>query len=272
MGNRLIPAMGVAVVCAVAYSACGSQPITTTVSAATMTMGIERQIAFQPGNCHDFPAPSWQDPQTWWNSLPAVQPPKVVGQAVTGWNLLFAVSGSCSKSRHDVYRAGITYDLSNRQNLKGLISAAEISFATFTLPSGVSPTGLCQPTTGGGGSLFVLNQGATLPTATGSFVNLGSGPTANFPAAGRVFGMTFPWVPGAIPANGRAVTTVASGTGGAGFTVDVTDFLNDALNNSRTSLQFMLGSSDETGPTTFPAGPIDCRTIYRFNELVIKHY
>jgi len=274
MGTRLIPAVGVGVVCAVAYSACGSTPITTSVSPITMTMARQQTVGILPANCNDWLSPGWQAPLDWWNGLNPTVPPKVVGQGVTGFEILFDTrpGGGCTKFRQDLYRMGATYDLSTRQNLKGLIKAAEISLSTVTLPPGVSPTGLCQPMTGGGGSLWVLNQGATLPTAPGSFVFLGIGPATSFPAAGKVFGMTFPWVAGAIPANGRSVTTVASGTGGAAFTVDVTDLLNDALNNARTSLQFMLSGSDEAAVTVFPAGAMDCRTVYAFRDMAITHY
>jgi hypothetical protein len=272
MRQRFVREIGVAVVCAVAYSSCGSQPITTTVSPIAMTMARIQTTGINPQNCNDWLSPSWKAPQDWWNGLLPTDQARVVGQAVTGFEINFDTrpGGGCTKFRQDLYRSGFTYTVA--ASLKGLVTAADISFSSRVLPSGVSPTGMCQPMTAGGGSLFIMNQGAALPAATGGFAYLGTAPAAAFPAAGKVFGMTFPWVPGSIPANGRAVTTVASGLGGAAFTVDVKDFLDAALNSGGTTLSFMLSGSDEAPVTVFPAGAIDCKTVYRFGNLVITHY
>jgi hypothetical protein len=87
--------------------------------------------------------------------------------------------------------------------------------------------------------------------------------------------MTFPWAPGQITQGvqtGVMVNTQPSGTGGASFTVDVTSYLNGALNRGDTSMSFMLSGSDEAPVAVFPAGAIDCKTVYRFGNLTIEHY
>lgn len=201
-----------------------------------------------------------------------------MGQAVVGFEIQFDTrpGGDCSKFRQDLYRPGFAYDISQLQSLKGLVTKAELSFSSFVLPSGMSPTGFCQPITGGGGSLLILRPGESFPAAPSGFAYLGSGPVAQpFPASGKLFGMTFPWGPGPITAGvqtGVTVTTLATGLGGASFTVDITSYLNGALSRGDGSLGFMLSGSDEATPTVFPAGPINCKTVYRIGNLVIEHY
>jgi hypothetical protein len=254
-------------------------PITTAVTPAVMTMGKVQSDGTLPENsCNNLLANA-PTPLDWWNGLRPGQPPKAAGEGAVGFEIEFATTGTgtgtCSQYRQQLYRTGFSYDLSQLQNLKGLVTKAQLSFSSFILPSGVSTIGLCQPVTGGGGSLLILGQGASLPSAVGGFADLGGGVTGlPFPASGRVFGMTFPWVPGTITsglASGVTVTTLASGLGGAGFSVDVTSFLNGALNRGAASLAFMISGSDESTPTVFPAGPTDCKTVYKVDNLMIEH-
>lgn len=255
----------------------GITPIKTPVSPAVMTVAKIQSGGILPENCNDWVSP-WVTPLDWWNSLRPNQSPKAVGQAAVGFEIQFdtRTGGGCSKYRQDLYRAGFTYDLSPRQNLKGLVRKAELSFSSFILPSGVNPRiGSCLPVTGGGGALLILRPGQTLPAATGGFAYLGSGPAAQpFPNSANVFFMTSPWQPGPITGNlpaGVTVTTSASGLGGASFTVDVTNYLNGALNRGDGSLAFMLSGFDEATPTVFPAGASDCKTVYKIGDLIIEH-
>jgi hypothetical protein len=279
LGARWIRVAALVAVYTVILSGCPqppASPITANLQPNVITIAKIQSGGILPENCNDWTSP-WLTPQDWWNSLQVGQSPKAVNQAAVGFELKFDTHGGCSKFRQDLYRAGISYDLSNSASLKGLVSRATITLSSVILPSGVSTTGLCQPMTGGGGSLLILRMlnGATLPSSVAAFAYLGSGPSATpFPDSATVFGMTFPWVPGQITTGvqtGVGVTTQASGTGGATFTVDVTSYLNGALNRGDKSLAFMLSGSDETSTAAFPPGPLDCKTSYQFGPMAIVH-
>jgi hypothetical protein len=267
------------VVGVIGLTGCNGNPapstLTTSVTPMVITLAKSQSFGILPENCNDWLSPSWVTPQNWWNSLRPNQSPHAVGEAAVGFEIQFDTSGNCSKYRQNLYRAGFAYDLSQQTGLKNLVTKAELSFFSAILPAGVSPTGLCQPVTAGGGSLMILHTNATLPAAPSAFADLGAGPSAQaFPASGRVFGMTFPWISGQITSGvqtGVTVTTVATGMGGASFTVDVTSYVNGALNRGDASIAFMLSGSDETVPTVFPAGAIDCKTSYKVGNLVIEH-
>lgn len=255
-------------------------PITTPVSPTVLTMGTVHSDGMQPQNSCANLLSSAATPQEWWNSLRPNQSPKAVGEAAVGFEIQFATTttatGNCSQYRQQLYRSGFAYDLSQLQNLKGLVTKAQLSFSSFILPSGVSSRGVCQPVTGGGGSLLILRPGVTLPSATSGFADLGATIPGQppFPNGASVFGMTFPWIAGPITTGvqtGVTVTTLATGLGGASFSVDVTNYLNGALNRGDGSIGFMLSGSDEARPTVFPAGPTDCKTVYKFGDLVIEH-
>jgi hypothetical protein len=272
-------AVALCVVCVFGLTGCPpTTPLTTTVTPTVVTMGEIHSGGINPENCNDWTSPSWNTPQQWWNSLQPTQLPKVVGNGVVGSNILFDTrpGGGCTKFRQDLYRPGVTYSLAGL-NLKGLVKSATITFSSVVLPSGVSTTGLCQPMTGGGGSLLILRFPATVPAGASAFADLGGpGPQATpFPASATVFGMTFPWVPGPITSGvqtGVTVSTQASGTGAASFTVDVTAYINGSFNRGDGSIAFMLSGSDENAPSVFPPGALDCRTVYSFGSLNIVHF
>jgi hypothetical protein len=255
----------------------GVTPITTNVAPTVSTMAYIQTKVIDPENCNDWLSPSWKTPQEQWNARTPGQKPNAVGEGIVGFETLFDTSsdGQCHKARQDLYRLGFNYDLTSLQNLKGLVSKAELSFSTVVLPSGVSTTGLCQPVTAGGGSLKLVRPPATLPAAPSGFSDLGSGPApAPFPADAQVFGMLFPYIPGQITQGvqtGVTVTTTPTGTGGASFTVDVTSYLNGALNRGDTMFAFMISGSSEGALTVVPPGPTDCKTVYVANNLVITH-
>jgi hypothetical protein len=254
----------------------GGAGVTTSLSPTVITMGKIASGGILPANCNDWISP-WSTPQQWWNSLSPGQSPKAVGEAAVGFDLLFDTrpGGGCTKFRQDLYRTGFTYDFTQAPSLKGPATKAELTFTSAILPSGVSSTGMCQPVTGGGGSLWILQPGSMLPAATSGFADLGSGPAAQpYPTASKLFGMMSPWIAGPITTGvppGVTVTTIAGGGGTASFTVDVVSYLNAALGRSDTSLSFMLSGVDEATLTTFPAGPIDCKTVYKVGSLVVQH-
>lgn len=245
------------------------QPQTTSLSPSVVTMAMVKTKGIEPQNCNDWLSPSWQDPETWWRSLPISQPPRTVSYAVVGFDLLFDTQGNCRKFRQDLYRAGASYDLSQRQGLRGLVTKAELTFSSAILPSGIRPNNLCQAATGGGGSLIVVAPGATLPPANQGLAFLGSAnAAAPFPSGSRLMSIPQPWISGAI---GNNASSTASGQGGATFSVDVTPQVVDRLDRGASAIQFMISGSDEATPTVFVPGPQDCKTIYRIGNLVLTH-
>lgn len=244
-------------------------PIETKVSPNVITLAKINTKGINPQNANDWLSPTWLAPEDWWRSLQTNQPPRDGRHAVVGFDILFDTQGSASKFRQDLYRAGFSYDLTPHQNLKGLVTKAELTFFSAVLPSGIGPNSLCQAFTGGGGSLFVLAPAATLPVAQLGMAYLGSAnAAAPYPASSRVFSITQPWVSGTIS---PGVTTLATGLGGSSFTVDVAALVNAALNRSATSISFMISGSDEANVTVFPPGSQDCKTVYRILDLVITH-
>jgi hypothetical protein len=251
--------------------------LTTSVTPTVSTMAYIQTKGIMPQNCNDWLSPSWKTPQDAWNSRSPGQKPNAANEGIVGFDQLFDTrpGGGCTKFRQDLYRLGFNYDLTSLQNLKGLVSKAELSFSSLVLPSGVNPTSMCQPVIGGVGSLKIVRPPATLPPAPSAFSDLGSGPApAPFPNDAQVFATLSPWIAGPITTGvqtGVTVSTIASGTGGASYTVDVTSYLNGALNRGDTMFAFMLSGSDEGPIGTFPAGAIDCKTVYAVNNLTITH-
>lgn len=245
-------------------------PVKTSISPAVSTLALVQSKGIDPQNCNDWLSPSWQDPETWWRSLSTAQPPRAGNYAVVGFEILFDTQGNCRKFRQDLYRAGLSYDLSQRQGLKGLVTKAELTFSSYALPSGVRPNNLCQPVTGGGGSLIVVAPGVSLPAAPLRLAFLGSAnANAPFPAGSRLMSIPQPWIAGTL---GNNASTGASGQGTATFSVDVTPQLNAALERGAGAIQFMISGSDEGVRTVFAPGPQDCKTTYAIGDLVITHY
>lgn len=202
-------------------------------------------------------------PGDWWRSVPVGQPPKMPGQGVAGFHLWRNTTGQCEEFRQDLYRTEFGYPLASLQRLKGLITKAEVTLFAAVLPA-PRPNSLCQPMTGGGGSLFLLPPGATLPVA-----DLTTLPHQQpFRTGGRLFAMTFPWVPGAL---GNGVTTQAVGGNRASFAVDVLARVNAAVNRADAAMVFTLSGADEALPTIPPPAGFDCRTIYEIGPMVVTH-
>lgn len=270
---KLTPAAVLSVVLMLILAGCNNTPVApieTKITPNVITLAKINTKGINPINSNDWLSPSWQEPEAWWRSLPTSQPPRSGLHAVVGWEILFDTRGNDSKFRQDQYRAGFSYDLTAHQNLRGLVTKAEITFSSAVLPSGAGVIALCQPITGAGGSLMVLAPSAQLPVAALHMSYLGSSNSAApYPAASRIFSIPQgPFIPGAIA---TGVIMSPTGQGLAHFTVDVTAYVNAALERGATALSFMLTSSDEDAITGFPPSGHDCKTIYKFDELVIRH-
>lgn len=265
----------VSILCAFLLGSCKTPitPIETRVIPNVITLAKINSKGINPLNANDWLSPTWLAPEDWWRSLPTTQPPRAGLHGVVGFEILFDTQGGASKFRQDLYRVGFSYDLTPHQNLRGLVTKAELTFFSAVLPPGVGLNSLCQPVTGGGGSLIVLAPAATLPTAPLRMVYLGSAnAAAPYPSGTRLFsipqGPPQTWLGGTIA---PGVTAMATGQGTASFTVDVTAPVNAALERGATALSFMISGSDEANVTVFPPGAQDCRTTYRIDDLVITH-
>ena len=92
---------------------------------------------------------------------------------------------------------------------------------------------------------------------------------ASFPAGQKYVAFTMPWVAGQIGTN---ASTLASGTGGASFTVDVTGRVQAALAANAPVIQFMLSASDEAFPRTItPPASIDCKTLVDVQSMTVTY-
>jgi hypothetical protein len=263
------------VLCAFLLVSCKTPitPIETKVIPNVITLAKINSKGIDPLNSNDWLSPTWLTPEDWWRSLPTTQPPRFGPHGVVGFEILFDTQGSASKFRQDLYRVGFSYNLAPHQNLRGLVTKAELTFSSAILPPGVSPNSSCQPLTGGGGGLIVLAPAATLPAAPQRMAYLGSAnAAAPYPSGTLLFsipqGPPQVWLGRTIA---PGVTAMATGQGTASFTVDVTALVNAALDRGATALSFMISGSDEANVTVFPRGPVYCKTTYRIDDLVITH-
>lgn len=237
-------------------------PLTTTLDPSVRTLAIRQGLVDPTNDCSVATPPAPPAPDAWYNALPISAPQKTLNNGVVGFNVWRNTHDGCLETRQDLYRTRFAYDLSGVQNLKGLVTGAELTFSAVVMPA---PSGsFCQAMTGGGGSLFRLPVGTPAPPS--SFTLLP--PASQFTTSGRVFGMTLPWVPGAIS---PGVTTAATGSGGASFTVDLTNQVQGALNQGAGDMTFEISGSDEARATISPPGSTDCRTVYKVGPLAIKH-
>ncbi len=246
----------------------GSGPVnlvTTSVDPRVVTLARNQGIGIidvhNSHTCLPESPPQPPAPGDWWLAVPVGQPPRLFGEAVVGFNIWRNLQDSCETARKDLYRAVVVYDLTPVTSFKGLITKAELTFDVAVLPV-VKVGSPCQAVTGGALDFLRLPVGTAIPA--GSFAEL----TAPFPGGPRIFSIPSPWLPGTLPGG---ATTQASGTGGATFTVDVSAHLNAVLNGGTTELAFSLTGSDEAPLTVSPPDQFDCRTYYRFKELLVTH-
>ncbi|GIH03533.1 hypothetical protein Rhe02_16000 [Rhizocola hellebori] len=245
------------------------KPIETTVGLSVATLVKTSGIVDTSGNTCNPAVPAAPDIQAFWDGLS----PERKRNPFVGFELWRNTTDGCLTSRLDAYRALVTFNMASVSSLKGLVTKAELHVLTFALPSGVGGSNpACVAMTGGAGSLERFGPSATLPAVSGSGTLNKLTPQESFPTGNTVFTFPRPWASGPVAGAADPTTTLASGTGGAVFTVDVTGQVNAALNGSFPGMSWMLTSAFE-GPLTasVPAsGAIDCKTAYSF-KLVLTH-
>jgi hypothetical protein len=243
--------------------------LTTEVGLSVGTVVKTTGIIDTSGNTCNPAVPPAPDVQAFWDGLS----PDRKEHPFVGFELWRNTTDGCLTSRLDVYRALVTFNMASVASLKGLVTKAELVVVTFAVPSGVSGGNpACAAMTGGAGTLERFGPSATLPpvSGTGSLTKLQ--PSETFPAGSTVFTFPRPWAVGAVSGAADPTTTVASGLGGAAFTVDVTGQVNAALNGGSAGMSWMLNSAFE-GPLAAPvaaAAALDCKTPYSF-KMIITH-
>ena len=242
--------------------ACGSTK-TVTVQPATANLVLMRGATntTESAVC-DPPSPPRPDPVGRWNA----EPPENKTLLAVGFEVWRNTTDSCTENKGVMYRGVIQYDLTSVVALKGTTTKAALSFSTKVLPAGATAnaSNLCDAHDGGLGSLFAVN-----PPPIQLFSNMVdlTAPNASFPAGTRLVAFPIPWVGGTIGSN---ATSTSSGPGSAGFTVDVTGSVLNALAVNMTTIQFMLSGSDEAFPrSTPPPSSFDCRTLFQVDPLEI---
>ncbi len=243
------------------------KPLTTSVGLSVATLVKTTGFVDTGGNTCTPAAPPAPDVQAFWDSLS----PERRRNPFVGFELWRNTTDGCLTSRVDVYRALVTFNTASAGHLKGLVTKAELQVETFAVPSGVTGSNpACVAKTGGAGALERFGPSASLPPVSGAGTLHRLQPSEAFPAGSNVFAFPRPWVSGPLTGAADPTTTVASGTGGAVFSVDVTGQVNAALNGSAAGMSWMLTSASE-GPLAGPVGAaLDCKTPYSF-RLVLTH-
>jgi hypothetical protein len=196
---------------------------------------------------------------------PLPTPPAGVARGIVGFQLWRNTFSDCGAGRQDLYRTVWAYDLTPHQNLKGLVVGATMNFSVYIMPAAGSAPG-CNAMTGGAGSLVRLQPTFAMPQGVFSTLAIQD----PWPSGSAMFTIPAPWQAGTVA---PGVTTLATGLGGASFSVDLKDRVIGALNAGHASMVFMLTGSSETQVTnTSPPTNADCRTTYQFSPLTITHY
>jgi hypothetical protein len=257
-------------------SGCTDSQQTTSVPVSVATLVKPYGLVDLEHDCSDVGGPFAPDIQAWWDGLsPTNKQSPFVGYE-TWRNAAF----DCTTSRVDDYHGLFTFNLASVANLRGLVVSAELIVSSRAVPApfpsfpGAVSGGIlgCQTFTGGAGALerFGPAAAATLPAASGAGVLhiLQSDP---IPVGDVVFTFPRPWVAGPVAGATSPTSTVASGTGGATFTVDVTNPVSAALSAGAAGLSWAL-STDFVGPMDRPVGttPRVCKTSYDM-QLSITH-
>jgi len=271
-GHRTLAYVPVALLGVGLVAACGVKEKTMAVPGTVMNV-VQITGGVDPQNSCTPPAPPVPMPMSWFNSLPVAQQ----SLAVVGFQIWrnTADGGACQEHKDIAYRGLFQYDLSNVAPLK-TVTKASITFLTKIMPPDVTPdaSNLCSANSGGLGSLWEVTPIVSFapglmilaPTYTPPSTTLTA---AAFPAGQKYVAFTVPWVGGQIGTN---ASTMASGTGGASFTVDVTGRVQAALTAGAPVIQFMLSGTDEAFPrTTPPPASIDCRTQVEVQDMTVTY-
>jgi hypothetical protein len=242
----------------------GITPVTTDVGSSVATLVKTGGLVDTTNTCNPATPPA-PDVQAFWDGLsPANKLAPVVGFET--WR---NTTDGCLESRLDAYRALVTFNMSSASSLKGLVTKAELIVLTHALPSGAG-TASCIAVTGGAATLQRFGPGATLPSLSAGANLIKLQPSEAFPTGNTVFTFPSPWASGTVAGAADPTATVASGTGGAVFTVDVTGQVNAALNGGFAGMSWMLTSAME-GPLAAPVtSAVDCKTSYTF-KLTLTH-
>lgn len=274
----LLAPLGLTLVVSLTACTGSTKTQTTSVGVSVATIVKSYGLLDLEHDCSDVGGPFAPDIQAWWDGLsPANKKFPFVG--FEAWR---NQASDCTNSRVDVYYALFTFNTASVSNLKGLVTKAELVILTHSLPAAFPATpgaisgGMpgCQPFTGGAAALerFGPAAAASLPAVSGAG-ELDILQQAPLPVGNVVFTFPRPWVAGPISGATSPTSTLASGTGGATFTVDVTNAVNAALNSGAAGLSWALSSSF-VGPIDRPVpthvGPLDCKTSYEM-KLNITH-
>ncbi len=260
-------------VLALSIAACApgsvGSPTTTLVGRSTGTFVKTSGLVDVSNTCTPATPPA-PDVAGFWNA----QPPTNRLFAIAGFEIWRNTTDGCTTTRLDTYRAVTTFNMASVSNLKGLVTHADLIVTQRALPAGVGAHPACIAFTGGAGTLqrFGPATAGNVPqfSSAGSLIQLP--PPTPFPVAtNTVFTFPMPWSSGTLAGASNPTSTLASGTGGATFTVDVTGSVNAALNGGTAVMSWMVTSAFE-GPLAAPsATSVDCKTPYDL-RLNITHY
>ena len=247
----------------------GIQTKTTLVGSSVGTLVKTSGLVDVTNTCTPAVPPA-PNVQAWWNGLPPVNRTF----PFAGFELWRNTTDGCTSSRVDAYRALVTFNLASVSALKGLVSKAELIVSTRALPAGATGGNpACVAFTGGAGTLerFGATTTSSFPPVSGPGSLTVLAPADAFPTGSVVFAFPRPWASGSVPGATIPTTTLASGTGGASFTMDVTNQLTGALNAGASGWSWAVTSAFD-GPLTapVPAGGLDCKTSYDF-QLRLTH-
>jgi hypothetical protein len=260
-----------AVALALVSGACPTNPVNTIFTDVGLSVGTQVKTTgiIDVNNDCSHAVPPAPDIQAWWNNLPPINRTfPFVGFEI--WRNTF---DGCETTRLDVYHALVTFNMASVSNLKGLVKAATLKVNTRALPAGVGAGANCIAFTGGAGKLDRFGAATgPLPVTGGGTLSILQ-PSDPFSAGNStVFTFENPWAKRDVfPGAASPTSTIASGTGGASYVVDVTSQVVAALNGGAAGMSWVL-TSDMEGPLSAPsATSIDCKTSYAFG-LTIEHY
>lgn len=244
-------------------------PLTTMVGRSSGTFVKTSGLIDVSNTCTPATPPA-PDVAGFWNA----QPPTNRLFPIAGFEIWRNTTDGCTTTRLDTYRAVTTFNMASVSNLKGLVTHADLIVSPRALSAGVGAHPACIAFTGGAGTLqrFGPATAGNVPqfSAAGSLIQLP--PPSSFPVAtNTVFTFPIPWSSGTLAGASNPTSTLASGTGGATFTVDVTGSVTAAVNGGTTAMSWMVTSAFE-GPLAAPsATSVDCKTPYDL-RLNITHY
>ena len=246
------------------------QPITTQITNVGLSVGTVVKtsgIIDVTNNCGSAVPPA-PNVQAFWTALP----PTNRLFPFVGFEIWRNTFDGCTTTRLDVYRALVTFNMAGVSQLKGLVKTATLNVNTRALPAGVGAHPSCIAFTGGAGALdrFGPSVGPLPVAGNGMLTQLA--PPDPFPVGtNTVFVFPNPWSSGPVPGATNPTTSLASGTGGATCSVNVTSQVDAALNGGHSTMSWMLKSAFE-GPLAAPSSTsVDCKTSYGF-VLAIEHY